>query len=69
MKIRFTLRTFTGHFDGARQITHNLTRSRCAYLLRAARSRRAGNVTHTAGKGYRLNDCCYVITHTGAKLV
>jgi hypothetical protein len=43
-------------------LTHNLTRARVAYLLRAARSRRAGNVTRTPAKGYQLNDCCYIIT-------
>lgn len=56
------MRGFIGYFAGAQRFTHSLSRARVAYLLRAARSRRANNVIALEGRGYRLRDCSYIIT-------
>jgi uncharacterized membrane protein len=50
--------TFIGQF--AFSSHHLLSRDRLAYLLRAARSRRKGNVART-GHGYFIRDCDYSI--------
>lgn len=59
--LTFPLCGFSGHFAGAERFHNNLTRSRVAYLLRAARSRGPGNAVSTE-TGYFLRDCRYIIT-------
>jgi hypothetical protein len=41
--------------------TGDLSRSRAAYAIRAARSRRRQNITRTARHAYTLKDCSFTL--------